>query len=152
MLNRFVLSALILLPSSLVGAQQSTAPVSPVSPVSPAAPVSAARAGARGADVARGPLAASPSLAGFEPARGEWSARVPQDPADSLYREARSQLNRGEPSRSFFGVLRVLESENGTVRRFLHGTTRHGAQRLTDRKSVEARRHSPRFSCDRASR
>ncbi len=43
-----------------------------------------------------------------------------------------SQLNRGEPSRSFFGVLRVLESENGSVRRFLHGTTSHGAQRLTD--------------------
>lgn len=41
-----------------------------------------------------------------------------------------SNLNRGEPSRSFFGVIRVLESENGQVRRFLHGTTSHGAQRL----------------------
>lgn len=41
-----------------------------------------------------------------------------------------SLLNRGEPSRSFFGVLRVLESEDGKVRRFLHGTTSHGAQRL----------------------
>ena len=43
-----------------------------------------------------------------------------------------SNLNRGEPSRSFFGVIRVLESENGDVRRFLHGTTSHGAQRLKD--------------------
>ncbi|MBK9079454.1 MAG: fused MFS/spermidine synthase [Hyphomicrobium sp.] len=43
-----------------------------------------------------------------------------------------SSLNRGEPSRSFFGVIRVLESENGDVRRLLHGTTSHGAQRLKD--------------------
>lgn len=43
-----------------------------------------------------------------------------------------SNVNRGEPSRSFFGVIRVLESENGDVRRFLHGTTSHGAQRLKD--------------------
>lgn len=43
-----------------------------------------------------------------------------------------SNLNRGDPSRSFFGVIRVLESENGDVRRFLHGTTSHGAQRLKD--------------------
>jgi spermidine synthase len=41
-----------------------------------------------------------------------------------------SNMNRGEPSRSFFGVIRVLESESGDVRRFLHGTTSHGAQRL----------------------
>ena len=43
-----------------------------------------------------------------------------------------SNLNRGEPSRSFFGVLRVQENEDGSVRRFVHGTTRHGAQRLKD--------------------
>ncbi len=43
-----------------------------------------------------------------------------------------SNLNRGEPSRSFFGVIRVLESENGDLRRLLHGTTSHGAQRLKD--------------------
>ena len=43
-----------------------------------------------------------------------------------------SNLNRGTPSRSFFGVIRVLESDNGQVRRFLHGTTSHGAQRLVD--------------------
>lgn len=41
-----------------------------------------------------------------------------------------SNLNRGEPSRSFFGVIRVMESDN--IRRFLHGTTVHGAQRLKD--------------------
>ena len=43
-----------------------------------------------------------------------------------------STLNRGNPSRSFFGVLRVVEAEGGQVRRFLHGTTNHGAQRLVD--------------------
>lgn len=43
-----------------------------------------------------------------------------------------SNLNRGEPSRSFFGVIRVLESPGGEARRFLHGTTSHGAQRLKD--------------------
>lgn len=41
-----------------------------------------------------------------------------------------SNLNRGEPTRSFFGVIRVLEAEGGAVRRFLHGTTSHGAQRV----------------------
>lgn len=51
-----------------------------------------------------------------------------------------SSLNRGTPSRSFFGVIRVLESENGQVRRFLHGTTSHGAQRILD---AEGRRISP---------
>ena len=78
MLNRFVLSALILLPSSLAGAQESTAPLAPTR-----------------------------SLAAAEPARATWSARFPQDPADSLYREARSQLNRGEWRRAstLFGQI-----------------------------------------------
>ena len=43
-----------------------------------------------------------------------------------------STLNRGSPSRSFFGVLRVVETNDGKVRRFLHGTTSHGAQRMVD--------------------
>ncbi len=43
-----------------------------------------------------------------------------------------STLNRGSPSRSFFGVLRVLDAEQGQMRRFLHGTTNHGSQRLVD--------------------
>ena len=43
-----------------------------------------------------------------------------------------SNLNRGNPTRSFFGVIRVIETDNGNVRRFLHGTTNHGAQRLRD--------------------
>ena len=78
MLNRFVLSALILLPCSLAGAQESTAPLAPTR-----------------------------SLAAAEPARATWSARFPQDPADSLYREARSQLNRGEWRRAstLFGQI-----------------------------------------------
>ena len=44
-----------------------------------------------------------------------------------------SLVNRGHPTRSFFGVLRVLESDNGKLRRFMHGTTSHGAQRLVDK-------------------
>ena len=32
-------------------------------------------------------------------------------------------------TRSFFGSLRVMETEGGAVRFFLHGTTSHGAQR-----------------------
>ncbi|MEQ1652741.1 MAG: class I SAM-dependent methyltransferase, partial [Hyphomicrobium sp.] len=43
-----------------------------------------------------------------------------------------SNLNRGDPTRSFFGVIRVIDTDEGQVRRFLHGTTSHGAQRLTD--------------------
>lgn len=41
-----------------------------------------------------------------------------------------SILNRGEPVRSFFGIHRVLESADGSVRRLAHGTTSHGAERL----------------------
>lgn len=41
-----------------------------------------------------------------------------------------SMVNRGNPSRSFFGVLRVLETPDQSVRMLAHGTTNHGAQRL----------------------
>lgn len=41
-----------------------------------------------------------------------------------------SMLNRGTPTRSFFGVLRVLEVADGSVRRLAHGTVNHGAERL----------------------
>ncbi len=43
-----------------------------------------------------------------------------------------SVLNRGDPVRSFFGVLRVLEQPDGSVRLLAHGTTDHGAQRFLD--------------------
>lgn len=44
-----------------------------------------------------------------------------------------SALTKGYAERSFFGVHRVIESQNGEVRRLLHGTTMHGAQRLRDK-------------------
>ncbi|MCE9601795.1 MAG: HEAT repeat domain-containing protein [Gemmatimonadetes bacterium] len=98
MLNRSVLSALILLPASLAGAQQSAASPAPARASAEARATVEARTAVetRAAAVARGQVASSPMIAGFEPARAEWSARFPQDPADSVYREARSQLNRGE--------------------------------------------------------
>lgn len=43
-----------------------------------------------------------------------------------------SSINRGNPTRSFFGVLRVVEGEGGALRLFMHGTTSHGAQRMRD--------------------
>ncbi len=39
--------------------------------------------------------------------------------------------------RSFFGVLRVADGVDGTVRTFRHGTTLHGAQRLAYAKALE---------------
>ena len=86
MRTRFVLAALIILPAPVIGAQQSTAAVAPAQPsvVAPAAALSRAQS------------AMSQSVADFESAHADWAARFPQDPADSVYREARSQLNRGE--------------------------------------------------------
>ncbi len=37
-----------------------------------------------------------------------------------------------EVSRNFFGTLRVTESDDGTFRRLVHGTTQHGQQKVTD--------------------
>lgn len=54
-----------------------------------------------------------------------------------------STLNRGNPLRSFFGVLRVIDSDSGKVRRFLHGTTNHGAQRLVDAAGRKIERPLP---------
>jgi hypothetical protein len=41
--------------------------------------------------------------------------------------------------RSFFGVVRVLDSEAEGVRRLQHGTTLHGATRLADMRDTNAR-------------
>jgi hypothetical protein len=43
-----------------------------------------------------------------------------------------SSVNRGEAQRSFFGVYRVSDSEDGGFRILMHGTTLHGAQRFWD--------------------
>jgi spermidine synthase len=54
-----------------------------------------------------------------------------------------SMINRGEPSRSFFGVLRVLHNADNTVRLLAHGTTSHGAQRLVDLDGKKIERPVP---------
>jgi hypothetical protein len=41
-------------------------------------------------------------------------------------------VGKREFVRSFFGVYKIMESADGAYRIFLHGTTEHGAQRLTD--------------------
>lgn len=41
-----------------------------------------------------------------------------------------SPLNEGQTERSFFGVLKVTENENGAVHVLYHGITIHGAQRF----------------------
>jgi hypothetical protein len=43
-----------------------------------------------------------------------------------------SAMNRGDAERSFFGVHRVETTPNGELRKLLHGTTLHGAQRIRD--------------------
>ncbi|MBI1386244.1 MAG: hypothetical protein GC150_15165 [Rhizobiales bacterium] len=43
-----------------------------------------------------------------------------------------SNTTRGEVERSFFGVHRVMLSEDGKLRLLFHGTTVHGAERILD--------------------
>ncbi len=43
-----------------------------------------------------------------------------------------SAIGRGEAERSYFGVYRVANSEDGRYRILLHGSTIHGAQRIYD--------------------
>ena len=43
-----------------------------------------------------------------------------------------SNPNRGDAQRSFFGVYRVLPSEDGAFKILMHGTTLHGSQRFYD--------------------
>jgi hypothetical protein len=44
-----------------------------------------------------------------------------------------SALNQGWAERSFFGVLRVVTSPDGSNRSLVHGTTLHGFERLKDK-------------------
>lgn len=116
--NRFVRSAVLFLPLSVAAQQSAATPAQAPRPSRAEARAIEARGveargvdargvGARAAEIARGPLASPAMPADLEPARGEWSARFPQDPADSVYREARSQLNRGEWRRAstLFGQI-----------------------------------------------
>ena len=43
-----------------------------------------------------------------------------------------SQVHRGQAKRSYFGVYRVIQSEDGEFNVLQHGTTLHGAQRIRD--------------------
>ena len=43
-----------------------------------------------------------------------------------------SAINSGFAERSFFGVHRVVNTDDGEVRLLLHGTTLHGAMRIKD--------------------
>jgi hypothetical protein len=46
-------------------------------------------------------------------------------------------------ARSFFGVIRVIETADGTTRLMQHGTTLHGSRRLTDVNGVKIDRPIP---------
>ncbi len=43
-----------------------------------------------------------------------------------------SGVRKGEAQRSFFGVYRVMQSDDGHYNILMHGTTLHGAQRIRD--------------------
>lgn len=43
-----------------------------------------------------------------------------------------SSVRRGDATRSFFGVYRVMTSDDGNYNILIHGTTLHGAQRIRD--------------------
>ncbi len=47
-----------------------------------------------------------------------------------------SEARRTDSIRSFFGVTRILEVDDGQMRLLVHGTTIHGAQRLRDEKGA----------------
>jgi spermidine synthase len=49
-----------------------------------------------------------------------------------------SSVHRGKAERSFFGVYRVVLSEDGDYNVLQHGTTLHGAQRIRDEKGNQA--------------
>ncbi|MEZ5908120.1 MAG: fused MFS/spermidine synthase [Hyphomicrobiaceae bacterium] len=54
-----------------------------------------------------------------------------------------SGVHRGNAARSFFGVHRVYETPDGQHRLFTHGTTLHGAERITDRFGLPVLAASP---------
>ena len=47
-------------------------------------------------------------------------------------------LEGGARTRSYFGVYTVVTSEDGSVRRLIHGTTMHGVEYLTSGRETEA--------------
>lgn len=76
-----IFSLLLLLAPSVVSSQQSARSAAVATPTPRAA---------------QGALQGAYAVASTGRSGSDWSARFPQDPADSAYREARSLLNRGE--------------------------------------------------------
>ena len=89
------------LPFALAAQQSGWTPMPPATPVAPA-PSSAptASSGARTAPTPRALLASGWAQSADEARLPRFAADFPQDPADSVYRAARTQLNRGEWRRS----------------------------------------------------
>jgi hypothetical protein len=54
-----------------------------------------------------------------------------------------SGVHRGEAQRSYFGVYRVILSDDGQFNVLQHGTTLHGAQRIRDRRGRPMTSTSP---------
>ena len=54
-----------------------------------------------------------------------------------------SVLTQGKAERSFFGVHRVVEFPDGSMRLLMHGTTIHGAQRLKDERGAPVKTPVP---------
>lgn len=91
-IRTLLLTATLPLALLRLDAQQSTWTPTPKAPDAPEAPM--APTVARTPNAPRAPLAFAQTFDAM-PTR-EFSARYPQDPADSVYKEARSLLNRGE--------------------------------------------------------
>lgn len=90
---------LSLVTASVTGAQMYTVPPTPVAPVSPPSPISVrGMTPAEFRDTYGFEYQAAVAPGGLERGSmfGPAQQRYPQDPADSLYREARQLLNRGE--------------------------------------------------------
>ncbi len=55
-----------------------------------------------------------------------------------------SNVHRGQAQRSYFGVYRVILSDDGQFNVLQHGTTLHGAQRVRDESGQSHRQHHAR--------
>lgn len=90
-----------LLPIALPAQQSDWTPRPPAAPLAPAAPATPASPSvARTAPTPRALVASTWGQSADESRLPRFTAEFPQDPADSVYRAARTQLNRGEWRRS----------------------------------------------------
>ena len=89
------------LPVALAAQQSGWTPAPPVAPAAPApSPVPPVPSGASTAPTPRALVASTWAQSADEARLPRFAANFPQDPADSVYRAARTQLNRGEWRRS----------------------------------------------------